>query len=481
MRAQRLFVLTALLVTAACGFAAEVASGAAEGNGTPDGYRVGVNGAYLPNLKQETIRKWVRDTGAAMPRVGMRMDLFQKGMPDHPDAMVTDAAQIPGGSALAMLFNESQDVTYPDGKKDSGCKPPAGLWEPVFDNGTDDAAAGPKINPRNEWAVFVAAMAERYDGDGNADAKGSPVVTWFSVWNEPDWVAWPNRPKKDDKAMRNWFGHGTADLARLAFVSHRAARFANPGAKVGMQLCFNETLGYLLDDAKHPLAKHCDFIDYHAYGGKGSDENCYRNEGVLPVAKMMRAEYERRKLPPPRLLCTETGVGGGPASSEQGRTQAAAAIKANVVGASLGLVTVCWYALVDPSWENMGLVADASKLPADGSGAEVRDAMTAIRTASLLLNGATGAAEIPVPEGSHAYRFRDKTGRDFVVAWSDDKSGPRASATLKLPLAPGTWERLNWDYAKTQSVGGTLIATAKETTRLDVTTMPVFLRLAQPR
>src|SRR3954451_20353800 len=79
-----------------------------------DAYHVGINGAYLPNLKQETIRKWVRETGATMPRVGMRMDLFQKGMPDHPDAMVRDAAAA-GGSALAMLFNEHQDVTRPDG------------------------------------------------------------------------------------------------------------------------------------------------------------------------------------------------------------------------------------------------------------------------------------------------------------------------------------------------------------------------------
>lgn len=470
MRAQPLFNLTLLL---AC---ATPATGATQ---TGQGYRVGVNTAYLPNLKQETIRRWVRDTGAAMPRVGMRMDLYQKGMPEHPDNFVIDAAAVPGGAAVAMLFNESQDVTYPDGKKDSGCRPPAGLWEPVFDNGTDDPGSGAKANPRNEWAVFAAAMAERYDGDGTADARGSPVVTWFSIWNEPDWLGWPNRPKNPgDSTMRNWFGRNYGDLARLAFVSHRAIRAAHPKAKVGMQVCFPESVGFLLDDAKHPLAKNCDFIDFHAYGGKGSDDNCFRNDGIVPVARSMRAEYEKRKLHPPALMCTETGVGGGPAGSALGRTQAAAAIKANVVGASLGLVTTCWYALVDPSWENMGLVADASKLPPDGSGAEVRDAMTAIRTASLILNGATETVEIPAPGGSHAYRIRDREGRDWVVAWADDKAGPRASATLRLPLEPGTWERVDWDYARSRSVGGTLIATAGEKTRLDVTTMPVFIRLA---
>jgi hypothetical protein len=437
-------------------------------------YHVGVNGAYLPNLKQETLRGWVRETGATMPRVGMRMDLFKKGMPDHPDVWVRDAAAA-GGSALAMLFNESQPVTRPDGTKDEGCKPPEGLWEPVFDNGSDDpgAATAIRINPRNEWAVFVATMAERYDGDGVADAPGSPKVTYFSVWNEPDWLPWPARPRNaDDKAMRNWFGRNYTDLARLAFVSHRAARFANPSARVGMQLCFNQSLGLLLDDAKHPLAKNCDFIDFHAYGGKSSDDNCFRNDGILPVWREMRGEYEKRKLPLPQFLCTESGVGGGPPGSEKGRTQAAAVIKANVVGASAGLVTVCWYALVDPSWENMGLIADASRLPADGAGAEKRDAFLAMQTVSKLLPPATRfVEEIPVGETAHAYRFRDEKGGDLVVAWADDAKGLNAKAAVNLPLAAGPWEVITWD-----GKGAEPVSAAGPQTSVEVGTMPKFLR-----
>lgn len=475
MGAQHLLTLVLLLSTSA-GVVAAAPTSDAQSAGR-EGYRVGVNTAYLPNLRQRTIRRWVRESGAAMPRVGMRMDLFQKGMPDHPDHFVIDAAAVPGGSALAMLFNESQDVTYPDGTKNSGCRPPAGLWEPVFDNGTDDATAGASVNPRNEWAVFAAAMAERYDGDGVGDARNSSVVTWFSVWNEPDWLGWPNRPKDPgDKTMRNWFRKNYTDLARLAFVSHRAIRFAHPKAKVGMQICFHESLGFLLDDPKHPLAKNCDFIDFHAYGGKGSDDNCFRNDGIVPVAKSMLAEYKKRKLPAPALMCTETGVGGGPAGSALGRTQAAAAIKANVVGASLGLVTTCWYALVDPSWENMGLVADASKLPPDGAGAEVRDAMTAMRTASVLLNGAVSGEAVFVGEGAHAYRIKDRSGRDFFVAWADDAKGPDAKVRVKLTLPPGQWEQLAWDYAKTQAPVGGLTVAQREQAMLELTAMPIFLR-----
>jgi hypothetical protein len=128
----------------------------------------------------------------------------------------------------------------------------------------------------------------------------------------------------------------------------------------------------------------------------------------------------------------------------------------------------------------MGLIADASKLPADGTGAEVRDAMTAIRTASSLLNGATGVVEVQAGDGAHAYRFRNGKGRAMLVAWADDSKGGSATATLHLPLAAGTWERLDWDYGKSQKPTGTVVATSGEKTRLDVTTMPAFLRLTPP-
>ena len=464
------FRTRAVLVACLC-FAAAVQAA------DPQGYSVGVNGAYLSNVRQDTIRRWVRDTGATAPRVGMRMDLFQKGMPDHPDAMVKDAAD-GGGGAIAMLFNEHQQVTKPDGSKDEGCKPPQGLWEPVFENGSDEPGAGAKINPKNEWAVFVAAMAERYDGDGSGDAAGSPVVIWFSVWNEPDWLAWPNRPKdRGDKTMRNWFGRDFGDLARLAFVSHRAARFAHPKAQVGMQLCFNESLGLLLDDPKHPLARNCDFIDYHAYGGKGSDDNCFRNDGIVPVWTQMKGEYEKRRLQLPRFMCTESGVGGGTKGSDQERTQAAAVIKANVVGASLGLVTVCWYALVDPSWENMGLIADASRLPGDGAGAEMREAYTAIRTASLLLSGVQSVEEVPVGEGLRAYRTRARDGLELFVAWADDANGAGTRAKVQLPLKLGAWQRIEWDFARTGGPSESFGVTDKPPA-VEVGGMPVFFRQA---
>jgi hypothetical protein len=440
----------ALFTVFACALVATVRpSAAASPFAEEHRHHVGVNTAYLPNLKQETLRKWVRDSGAATPRVGMRMDLFQKGMPDHADPWVRD---FPGGgrSAVAFLFNESVEVTYPDGKKGSGCKPPAGLNEPVFTNGTDEPTPEVKINPKNEWAAFVNAMAERYDGDGRDDAPGSPKVTWFSVWNEPDWMPWPRRPKtRDERSMRNWFGRDPGDLARLAFVSHRAGKFANAECRVGMQLCFPETLGFLLDDPKHPLAKNCDFIDFHAYGGKTGDDNCFRNDGIVPVAKSMRAEYTKRKLPPPALMCTETGVPGGPPGGEQAWVQSAAVVKAMVVGASEDLVTTCWYALTDPSWDNMGLIGDASKLPSDGKGAEFRPSYAAMATIGKLLAPTTVfVREARAGKDVHAYQFRDGEGRTVWVLWLDDSSPSTDVAPEPPPFEAGTWDVLLFERGR---------------------------------
>ncbi|MBX2997408.1 MAG: hypothetical protein KF893_02770 [Caldilineaceae bacterium] len=47
--------------------------------------------------------------------------------------------------------------------------------------------------PVKRFADFVAALVERYDGDGINDAPGSPVVEHFELYNEPDaWIARPN-------------------------------------------------------------------------------------------------------------------------------------------------------------------------------------------------------------------------------------------------------------------------------------------------
>ena len=51
--------------------------------------------------------------------------------------------------------------------------------------------------PMSEFAEFVGAMVERYDADGFKDAPGSPRVTHWELYNEPDRAeSWGDHPKE---------------------------------------------------------------------------------------------------------------------------------------------------------------------------------------------------------------------------------------------------------------------------------------------
>lgn len=75
----------------------------------------------------------------------------------------------------------------------------------------------PPANPQ-DFADYVAAVVERYDGDGLADAPGSPRVAAWQLWNEPNhWETWPGTP---------------AEYAAILRAGYTAAKLADPTAIV---------------------------------------------------------------------------------------------------------------------------------------------------------------------------------------------------------------------------------------------------------
>jgi Cellulase (glycosyl hydrolase family 5) len=78
-----------------------------------------------------------------------------------------------------------------------------------------------------QFAEFIAAVVERYDGDGQNDAPGSPVVNYFELYNEPD----------GGDPVRALYGHGYwghfgADYAEMLCAVYPAAKAASPNAKI---------------------------------------------------------------------------------------------------------------------------------------------------------------------------------------------------------------------------------------------------------
>ncbi len=99
---------------------------------------------------------------------------------------------------------------------------PNGLFEPVFDDGTDIPGSGKGINEDNPWAVFVNEAVERYQPGGqlarlNDWERGQGVTVW-EIWNEPDFTMF-------------WLGT-VEEYARMLEVGYAAIKQADSDADV---------------------------------------------------------------------------------------------------------------------------------------------------------------------------------------------------------------------------------------------------------
>jgi hypothetical protein len=99
---------------------------------------------------------------------------------------------------------------------------PIGLYEPVFDDGTDVLGPGKAINEANVWARFVWLIVNRYKPGGQmAQQQQWPAgvgITHWEMWNEPD--------------LPFFWDSSLADYARLLKVGYLAAKHADPQARV---------------------------------------------------------------------------------------------------------------------------------------------------------------------------------------------------------------------------------------------------------
>lgn len=99
----------------------------------------------------------------------------------------------------------------------------------------------PPARPQ-DFADYVSAVVERYDGDGVADAPGSPRVAAWQIWNEPNaWETWPGSP---------------AEYAAILEAGYAAAKAADPSAVVASAGL------YVLDSAWQDDAGHGDGLRF---------------------------------------------------------------------------------------------------------------------------------------------------------------------------------------------------------------------------
>lgn len=147
---------------------------------------------------------------------------------------------------------------------------------PAFQEGLqrDGNSTGPP-DDYADYGAFVSAVVERYDGDGQVDAPGSPTVRHFQLWNEPNL-----------KNEWGWQEPEPEQFVALLRVGATAARAASPDAIIlfpglaptdGLdQRAPMTELAYLDRVYRAGGAAYFDIMSAQAYGlGQPPDEHRY--------------------------------------------------------------------------------------------------------------------------------------------------------------------------------------------------------------
>lgn len=146
---------------------------------------------------------------------GFEVSLILMGTPAFYAAAGSPARPPIGGSPLRRRAGGPIAI--------AAANPPAGLYAPVFADGTDHPGPGKTIHPANRWAMFVFQAADRYRPGGAAsrEVAGWPAgrgVRYWEIWNEPD--------------LSFFWSGSAADYARLLKVAALAIRQADPQARI---------------------------------------------------------------------------------------------------------------------------------------------------------------------------------------------------------------------------------------------------------
>jgi len=333
---------------------------------------------------------------------------------------------------------------------------------------TDDnprRICGP-MDPENvaDFAAFVAAAVERYDGDDVYDGTPPPdtAIKSWEIFNEPDFdytdnprgesdygSCWGDNPAAYAEMMRAVYRAVKdpltgADSQSYVFFGSVAYERFNPSSRPswynGSQGPFNYSfidgvLDYLDDNyGADPLFPFFDVMNFHNYndfrnewdggGGPASarDAKPY-NQEILGKIKHIRdnklykpGHYDLRHIP---FASSEVGVTSGPTDQWTERSETLQSMYPAQVYArskAAGLLTSIWFTIVDHDW----LYWEYGLLRNDLTPKLV---YTAYQVAADQLAGAlydrqlspdeTGSADI------EAYRFVKLNGSALVICWTD--------------------------------------------------------------
>ena len=274
----------------------------------------------------------------------------------------------------------------------------------------------------DEMAEFMAALVERYDGDGKDDAPGNPVVRYWEMYNEPD------ATNTGALAVARW-GEFGAEYAHMLSKVYPAVKSASPKAQVvfgGIAYDWFEEAGgpfvrSFFDDVM--VAGGGAFFDImclHSYRAFSSDWTDNEGVALLEKTKVLRDKlflYGYRNKP---FFVTEAGWHSGPDSSHASQSSHVVQLFTQAKAADISMLT--WWTMWDIQgypFDNGLVTADGEKKPAFLAYQEMVEQLVTAEFVRTWNVGETGDRRIEVHQFDDPAKDRQLYVLWFNPAWSD--------------------------------------------------------------
>lgn len=228
-------------------------------------------------------------------------------------------------------------------------------WLGTFDGGCACSAKRNPLDYPDEFADFVRAAVERYDGDGKDDIPGGARVKYWQVENEiEDWTDG---------------GRTVDEYAEFVRLVRDAALAADPDAKIVLVAATDslQTDAFLIDAIELLAAENAfDALDLHHW-----DREYLWDMSAVPE---YRALLDSLGLTDVEIWSGEHGTWNGSELYQSEEDQAASLIKRYVHNLNNGLDKLFWNNLVDwyhfnenpdTEYNSMGLITDGEGVGED--------------------------------------------------------------------------------------------------------------------
>lgn len=329
-------------------------------------------------------------------------------------------------------------------------------------------------------AQFMAQVVERYDGDGIDDAPGSPVITYWELYNEPD------RGHPTDTSRR--WGHNGDLYAMMLQTVYPAIKAANPDAQVvmgGLAYDWFEDQGgpfvrtFIDDVLAAGGCAYFDVMNFHSFPFYASRWTDNRGAGVYEKTSAIRAKLAEYDCNRP-IIITESGWHSdeppwNPSSYEE-QARYVPQLFTHAFAADVDMLV--WWMLYDPPgnyWDNGLVTGDTPPQP--------KPSFQAYQVVQATLLGTSFSKRYTPEELQHdrmeLYQFEDAVRqRTTYIAWLNPVESPDAT-TLSFSADTVTVQTL---YGETTTVTDVSDGTQDGHTTVPITAQPtyVFIDYTEP-